>query len=107
MPTSATCTYCGQGKTDCPECHRSIHVSELTDGGCTFCAPLLCPICYTRALKVSGCLCGASHGREDMPLLPAVQDIQVEIDLPQIEPLAAGVCAGGDALPGLTPLAAR
>lgn len=42
-----------------------------------------------------------------MTHLPAVQDIQVEIDLPQIEPLAAGVCAGGDALPGLTPLAAR
>jgi hypothetical protein len=102
MPTTEICTYCGGKKTSCPECNRFVHVSELTAAGCTFCAPLLCPVCQTRALRVSGCYCGLSHGPEDVARLLAEQNIPVEIDLPPIETIAAAL-----AMPVVAPVLAK
>jgi hypothetical protein len=61
MPIMTVCSFCGGTKTVCGECNRTVHVVELTPGGCTFCSPILCPHCHTRALAVSGCRCGRSH----------------------------------------------
>ena len=93
MSTTEICTYCGGEKTSCPDCSRSVHVSELTPAGCTFCAPILCPVCETRSLRVSGCLCGQCHGLEDVLRLTAEQNnpVAVAIDLSPIESLAAAI----------------
>jgi hypothetical protein len=98
MPTTEYCSYCGGAKTDCPKCNRTVHVDELQNGGCTFCDPTLCPQCHTRALPVSGCLCGLSlhlllpeppRKEINAPIALLVPEPPIGIALPPLEPLPA------------------